>query len=537
MSFTISNSTVLKTTDEAFKWDRDHAVGKDEDREINVFPSKLSDAALVDLEKAAKEDGDTRVSRAAGAILRTRKGDVDIAVPNFKAFHSILTAFLRKSAANGWIFVEGKDGNSYPELVTDVRYERARQPGGEDLVVISTAYYGIGDNADKIARAKTSHSFTAASLRGRRVNDILLDKGIQVATEEMIAAHEASLARYHESVATKFSEQFRFTGRVLSRAGQDRYANKPAELRNRRVIHDLASTDHGPYARIEDSTILVDDEGVVPEHPVVRVFDLSTHDFFWCHADQLRPYVYDRTIKDKLILPESHHDLLDILTTDIDAFVEDFVEGKSTGNVILCKGPPGVGKTTTAEAYAEIMGKPLYRVHAGSLGTTAEQIAKNLRVITERATRWDCVLLLDEADVFVKRRGDDLEQNAVVAEFLRILEYIEASRLTFLTTNRPDDIDDAIISRCAAIISYHPPVKEDMRAIWSVYNKHFDAGMSEKLMDDLIPMFPGIVARDAQRLLRLVLRTARKKGIAVDKDLFRRCAIFRAIEIASEETA
>ena len=260
MSFTISNSTVLKTTDEAFKWDRDHAVGKDEDREINVFPSKLSDAALADLEKAAKDDGDTRVARAAGAILRTRKGDVDIAVPNFKAFHSILTAFLRKSAANGWIFVEGKDGNSYPELVTDVRYERSRQPGGEDMVVIVTAYYGIGDNADKIARAKTSHSFSAASLRGRRVNDILLDKGIQVATEEMIAAHEASLARYHESVATKFSEQFRFTGRVLSRAGQDRYANKPAELRNRRVIHDLASTDHGPYARIEDSTILVDDE-------------------------------------------------------------------------------------------------------------------------------------------------------------------------------------------------------------------------------------------------------------------------------------
>ena len=49
------------------------------------------------------------------------------------------------------------------------------------------------------------------------------------------------------------------------------------------------------------------------------------------------------------------------------------------------------------------------------LGTTAEEIEKNLKMVFDRATRWDCVLLLDEADVFVVKRGDSIEQNAIVA--------------------------------------------------------------------------------------------------------------------------
>jgi len=50
------------------------------------------------------------------------------------------------------------------------------------------------------------------------------------------------------------------------------------------------------------------------------------------------------------------------------------------------------------------------------------------------------------------KNNDDINRNAIVAEFLRVLEYFEL--LMFMTTNRPDDIDDAIVQRCAAIIRY-----------------------------------------------------------------------------------
>ena len=58
--------------------------------------------------------------------------------------------------------------------------------------------------------------------------------------------------------------------------------------------------------------------------------------------------------------------------------------------------------------------------------------------------------LLDEADVFVLERGLDLVQNAIVAEFLRTLEYFDG--LLFLTTNRMNGVDEAILARCAAVI-------------------------------------------------------------------------------------
>mgnify|MGYP002655347674 CR=1 FL=1 len=44
--------------------------------------------------------------------------------------------------------------------------------------------------------------------------------------------------------------------------------------------------------------------------------------------------------------------------------------------MILCKGIPGVGKTLTAEVYAELIERPLYAVHSGSLGTDAATIEK-----------------------------------------------------------------------------------------------------------------------------------------------------------------
>jgi len=528
MSFVVSNSTILKTTNDAFRDERTYGAGKDVDRLVTIRPDRLDDSAMLDLERAAKEDGDTRSARAAAAIVKARNGETNIAVPNFKAFYSILSSYLEANAKNGWIFITGADGNAYPELVTNILITLPSRTE-EEKVVIRSVYYGHSYNGDKICYSKNSHTFQPASLRGRRVADILSDYGIQVATDELIAAHEASIARYQKLVAGHFAEQYRFTGTVL--ATENRWDTQ-ISAKGRRVIHDLSTSDYAPYSRLEDSSILIEDEGIVPEHPVVRVFDLGTHDFYWVHESYLTPYVYDHSIREKLILPRTHHDLLEILTEDLDAFIDDIVEGKATGNVVLCKGQPGVGKTTTAEAYSEIMEKPLYRIHAGSLGTTAETISKNIKVILDRALRWNCVLLLDEADVFIKKRGDNLEQNAVVAEFLRALEYINAASLIFLTTNRPDDIDDAIISRCAAIIEYLAPTPADMRRIWEVYNVHFKAGMDDALMDQLIEMFPGIVARDANRLLRLVLRTAKKRDTPINADLFRRCAMFRAIKMA-----
>ena len=170
-------------------------------------------------------------------------------------------------------------------------------------------------------------------------------------------------------------------------------------------------------------------------------------------------------------------------------------------------------------------------MHTGTLGTDAEAIAQNLQRVFQMARRWGCVLLLDEADVFVVRRGNDIEQNAIVAEFLRSLEYFDG--LMFMTTNRPDDIDEAIISRCAAIIDYEIPSATDIRRVWQVLADQFNASMSASLLEALPATFPSIAPRDVKMLLRLAMRVSAATNEPLSLDTLRRCAMFRAVKIAA----
>lgn len=75
------------------------------------------------------------------------------------------------------------------------------------------------------------------------------------------------------------------------------------------------------------------------------------------------------------------------------------------------------------------------------------------------AHKWDCVLLLDEADIFLSQRSrTDLKRNALVSVFLRALEYYNG--LLFLTTNRVGTIDEAFKSRIHMSL-YYAPLKEE----------------------------------------------------------------------------
>jgi hypothetical protein len=97
---------------------------------------------------------------------------------------------------------------------------------------------------------------------------------------------------------------------------------------------------------------------------------------------------------------------------------QDFIHGKGRGIVVLLHGVPGVGKTATAEAVAQEYSKPLFAITCGDLGTTPEAVSKSLMDIFRLANLWGCVLLLDEADVFLSRRehkADDLMRNALVS--------------------------------------------------------------------------------------------------------------------------
>jgi hypothetical protein len=81
------------------------------------------------------------------------------------------------------------------------------------------------------------------------------------------------------------------------------------------------------------------------------------------------------------------------------------------------------------------------------------EVEKNLQHNFKLAHKWGCVLLLDEADVFLaKRNKTDLRRNAVTSVFLRSLEYYAG--ILFLTTNRVGSIDPAFKSRIHMSLFY-----------------------------------------------------------------------------------
>lgn len=541
MSLLLPADIIALTTTASLTELREDAGRYSSDLEVDAH--RLSDEALSDLASAANAAKQPRIARALESIRAARTGAFSRPIPNFLAFKSVLETFLRRDMIDGWIYVQHDDGKLYPELVVSIEFDAGNRHRGKETpsVTIHTVFYGHEqayereDRLTPVASRSTRHRFVPQDVVNRRIADVLAASGIYKETKALRADHQAAMQRYREQLRDSFSSQWRITGRV-SYFVEDNYRRRGASLAGHRAIHDLEAGDFGP-ARAFQESVLFDDAadgnecGRIPEHAVIRLFDLATHEHYWVHADNLERYQYDQSLRDKLVLPAAHRDLLDVLTTNVGAFTADIIEGKSAGNVILCKGPPGVGKTLTAEVYAELTERPLLAVHTGTLGTDAEAIAQNLQRVFQMTKRWGCVLLLDEADVFVVRRGNDIEQNAIVAEFLRSLEYFDG--LMFMTTNRPDDIDEAIISRCAAIIDYEIPSATDIRRVWQVLADQFNASMSASLLEALPATFPSIAPRDVKMLLRLAMRVSAATNEPLSLDTLRRCAMFRAVKIAA----
>ncbi|KZV92766.1 P-loop containing nucleoside triphosphate hydrolase protein [Exidia glandulosa HHB12029] len=174
-----------------------------------------------------------------------------------------------------------------------------------------------------------------------------------------------------------------------------------------------------------------------------------------------------------LVIDDKQKELIHGLVRQHSEHTQDFddvIKGKGRGLIGLLAGPPGCGKTLTAEAVAETTRKPLYQVTAGELGTDEKAVEASLLRALDLAERWDAVLLLDEAEVFIQQRTpNDLQRNAIVSIFLRQLEYYQG--IMILTTNLPQECDHAFESRIHFSVYYHELDYTARKSIWTLFFK------------------------------------------------------------------
>ncbi|KAN0108850.1 hypothetical protein V8E51_008592 [Hyaloscypha variabilis] len=270
-------------------------------------------------------------------------------------------------------------------------------------------------------------------------------------------------------------------------------------------------------------------------------FVLRSRRWITLRISDLSEVKYESTFND-LVLPQQHKDTVKALVQDhakssaqnaaatskVGAAM-DLVRGKGKGLIILLHGEPGVGKTSTAECVADLTERPLFPVTCGDIGETAAEVQESLDYNFQLAHKWGCVLLLDEADVFLaKRVKADLRRNAVVSVFLRTLEYY--SGILFLTTNRVGSIDPAFKSRIHMSLYYQHLSLEATEKLYEVFIRR----TAEEQKNSQITEFK-IKRKEIMRFAKSHFKRLEKDGLSTWNGRQIRNAFQTAIALAEYE--
>ena len=543
------------------------AVGAKNMQPFGVDPEKIrwGKAATINLRRCTLEQVsrlhkllspiDTKGSRKAMRDLKAwieagQKGAENVKCKDCKHFAALVREYLKKQPEYRLYGKDEERGTWRAYYVGGIQYRpKEVRAGGVTPAYTTVSLYYSELGVTQVVRSTVNDR----ECKNLTVPEVLLNEGYMSETPELRSDYETNLSRY-EAVYDKLGMQFwaSGTGTTNLDGNQDDDENRGwrywrletmpmvRQGERSRVVIDVAhETDNNPEKGeepdpefwLKEPPLGEDDEEDepkeneaspeaddkeddqptfrVPVYPIVPVFDLKRHMRLRVHVANLEEYVYDEKLGDKLVLPSEVRQLVEILLQRQGVF-RDIISGKSGGVTILCAGVPGVGKTLTAEVFAEVDKRALYSVQCSQLGTDPNELEAAILKAFARAQRWNAILLLDEADVYVRARGTDIQQNAIVGVFLRVLEYY--SGVLFLTTNRSDEVDDAILSRCLARIDYTIPTPIEQAKIWGILAETSGIKLAPGLAETISEKYPNLSGRDVKQLLKLASLVATSQG-------------------------
>lgn len=137
---------------------------------------------------------------------------------------------------------------------------------------------------------------------------------------------------------------------------------------------------------------------------------------------------------------------------------------------LLLSGPPGTGKTMTANAIAGELKLPLYQVNLSNIvDKYIGETEKNLEKAFTFAEKTNTILFFDEADSLFGVRSEvhDSKDRYANTEISYLLQRIEAyDGIVIMATNIKGNIDPAFIRRIRYVVNFENPDEELRREIW-----------------------------------------------------------------------
>jgi AAA+ superfamily predicted ATPase len=139
---------------------------------------------------------------------------------------------------------------------------------------------------------------------------------------------------------------------------------------------------------------------------------------------------------------------------------------------VLFAGPPGTGKTMTAEVVSNELRLDLYKIDLSQVVSKyIGETEKNLHQIFLEAQTSNAILFFDEADALFGKRSEvkdahDRYANIEIGYLLQKMEEYEG--IAILATNLRQHLDEAFVRRMHVIVEFPFPDEEDRRRIWEV---------------------------------------------------------------------
>jgi len=172
---------------------------------------------------------------------------------------------------------------------------------------------------------------------------------------------------------------------------------------------------------------------------------------------------------------------------------------------LLFCGPPGCGKTLTAEVVASELGLPLSIVRIDSVVSSyLGETASNLRQVFDFISSVPMVVLFDEFDALGKERDDAAEHGElkrVVNAFIQMLDSFEGKSLLIAATNHDQILDSAVWRRFDEVLVFDLPNIEQLRRLLSVklrgLRREFEIEDAE-----FVSQLKGMSHADVERVLR-----------------------------------
>ena len=145
---------------------------------------------------------------------------------------------------------------------------------------------------------------------------------------------------------------------------------------------------------------------------------------------------------------------------------------------LLLYGPPGTGKTLLAKAVAKESGATVLEISGAEVNDMyVGEGEKNVKAIFSLAKKLTpCVVFIDEADAIFAARGESKRTGGthreLINQFLREWDGMnDLSAFIMVATNRPFDLDEAVLRRLPRRLLVDLPVEKDREAILKIHLK------------------------------------------------------------------